>query len=326
LAQTFTDFEIIIVDDCSPDASPEICEEYAQKYSRIKVIHNPCNKGLPQTRKVGLDAASGDYILFVDSDDWIEPNMLELLYNKAVSDDLDMVYCGIYRNTDTEQKNYNSPFLDDKIEMIKQISVWDKFTPSLCNKLIKHEIYSKIVFPTASVGEDHQISIQTIHYAEKIGYITEFLYHYYYNTVSLSNSSNYTKLLNRYTNEFCIAEWVIEFLKANYSGYFKFFEPELSLYINSVKMHFIFEKPIRDFNKLHELYPDSNHNIFNSLYRETIIKKTIFFLALYNISLASILADINTVITFALRGIYRILIPKNIRNIIWKKRNMQFDL
>jgi glycosyltransferase involved in cell wall biosynthesis len=316
LAQTFTGFEIIIVDDCSPDASPEICEEYAKKDGRITVIHNPHNKGLPQARKIGLDATSGDYILFVDSDDWIESNMLELLYNKAIDDDLDMVYCGMYRNTATVQDKFDLILLDDKIEMAKQITIWGNFTPSLCNKLIRHEIYRKIVFPAANYGEDRQIILQAIHYASKIGYIQTALYHYYVNNDSLSN--NNSEALQRYADKYEITAWSIQFMENNYGGNFDMFEPELSAYINSLKLHFVQEKPIRDTSKLDELYPVSNKQIFNPAWNEALYNKIILFLAVNKLTcLAYPLSDFFN----ALKKIYRLIIPKNIRAIIWVKRH-----
>jgi glycosyltransferase involved in cell wall biosynthesis len=96
LAQTFTDFECILVDDYSSDNSLSICEEYAKKDTRIRIIRNEQNRGLPQVRKIGFAIASGGYILYIDSDDWIENNMLEKMYGKAVSADYDIVWCNYY--------------------------------------------------------------------------------------------------------------------------------------------------------------------------------------------------------------------------------------
>jgi glycosyltransferase involved in cell wall biosynthesis len=325
LAQTFRDFEIILVDDCSPDGSPAICEEYAQKDRRITVIHNAKNEGSSQTRKVGLEAAHGDYILFVDSDDWIESNMLELLYNKAIDDDLDMVCCLFYRNTDTKQSIIEFPFLDDKIEMIKEIAAWTGFSPSVWNKLIKNEICQKINFPTAGYGEDRQIVVQAIHYASRIGYVKTALYHYYSNSSSWCNSSS--KVMQRYADEYEIALWVIKFLHNNYSGYFDIFEPELSAYINSLKLHFVQEKPIRDISKLRELYPVSDKQIFNTAWNGSFCNKILLFLAVNHFSVISyFFTDMINFIKMIFKIVYRLLIPANIRHSIWKKRNIKDDL
>jgi glycosyltransferase involved in cell wall biosynthesis len=326
LAQTFTDFELILVDDCSTDASPAICDDYAGKDTRIKVIHNAQNQGSSKSRKTGIDAiiskVGGGYILFVDSDDWIENDMLETMYKKAVSDDLDMVYCGIYESTDTGQQEYCSPFLDDKIEMIKQIVIWQNFSPAVWNKLVKHEIYQKVNFPDVNYGEDRQITIQTIHYANKIGYTRRKLYHYYKNENSLCNSSDRSKILQRHLDESEIAAWMINFLYNNYNSYFSVFEPELSDYINSLKLRFAQEKSIRNFSIFHELYPPSNRCIFSSTWRELFVNKVILSLSVHVQTF--ILADILNAIFHAARTLYKTIIPKNIRNIVRQKRNNKF--
>ena len=102
LAQTFTDFELLLIDDGSPDRSGEICDEYAQKDSRIRVIHKE-NGGVSSARQRGLDEAVGEYTIHVDSDDWVEPNMLEELYKKAKQDDADIVICDYFNNIGTKQ-------------------------------------------------------------------------------------------------------------------------------------------------------------------------------------------------------------------------------
>jgi glycosyltransferase involved in cell wall biosynthesis len=319
LAQTFTDFELILVDDCSPDGSPAICDGYARKDPRVKVIHNVQNKGCPQSRRTGLDVSAGDYVLFADSDDWMENDMLETMCGKAINDDLDMVYCGIYRNTDAAQSEFNSPFLDDKIEMVKQIIAWQNFTPAVWNKLIKREIYQKVNFPCANLGEDRQITLQTIYYANKIGYIKKNLCHYYKNEDSLCNSSDTSWMLQRLLDEAEIASWVIDFLYKNYSTYFNLFEPELSDYINSLKLRFAREKSIRNFSVFHDLYPPSNRRIFSPTWRETVINKVVLFLSLRTRTFIAV--DILDMVVHAVKATYRIIIPKNLRSVIWKKRN-----
>jgi glycosyltransferase involved in cell wall biosynthesis len=329
LAQTFRDFEIILVDDCSPDASPAICDEYAGKNTAtttgsgggggVKVMHNPQNKGLSQARKVGLDAAVGDYILFVDSDDWIESNMLELLYNKATDDDLDMVYCGFYNNTDKKQDEFDFDYIDDKFKIIKGIVCCIHFHWIIWNKLVKRDIYNKIFFTTASYGEDIQISFQIMHYIEKFGYIKKSLYHYYYNINSFSNDNS--RYFQRILGIYEITLWIVNFCYNNYRSRFSVFEPELSAHINSIKLQFVLEKSIRDTSKLHELYPVSKKRIFNIAWREPVYNKIILFIAVNNFAWLSYLSVdfINMV-----KKIYRLVIPQNIRSIIMRMRKNDF--
>ena len=91
LSQTFTDFELILVNDGSPDNCGAICDEYAQKDNRVRVFHKE-NGGVSSARNLGLDNAKGEWITFVDSDDWLKPGCLEQLTNKL---DADMIKCGI---------------------------------------------------------------------------------------------------------------------------------------------------------------------------------------------------------------------------------------
>ena len=92
LAQTFTDFELILIDDGSPDRCGEICDEYAARDSRIIVIHQE-NQGVSAARNAGLDIAAGEFIGFVDSDDWIEPEMYTAMLNEKQAHDVDVVFC-----------------------------------------------------------------------------------------------------------------------------------------------------------------------------------------------------------------------------------------
>ena len=94
LAQTFTDFELILVDDGSPDSSGAMCDQFAEQDQRVKVIHKE-NGGLSDARNAGIEIATGEYLGFVDSDDYIADDMYELLYTNIVKD-ADLSICGIY--------------------------------------------------------------------------------------------------------------------------------------------------------------------------------------------------------------------------------------
>ena len=94
LKQTFTDFELILVDDGSPDRCPQICDSYAKKDTRVQVIHKE-NGGLVSARKAGLIASMGTYVTYVDGDDWIEPDMYEVLLTAAIGQEADMVVSGL---------------------------------------------------------------------------------------------------------------------------------------------------------------------------------------------------------------------------------------
>ena len=97
LAQTFTDFELLLVDDGSPDNSGAICDEYAARDSRVKVFHKE-NGGVSSARQMGLDNSLGEYVIHADPDDWVEPDMLQELYSEAQQSGADMVICDFYIN------------------------------------------------------------------------------------------------------------------------------------------------------------------------------------------------------------------------------------
>lgn len=114
LAQTFRDFELILVDDGSPDRCPQMCDEWAQRDNRIQVIHKK-NGGLPDARNAGIAAATGAYLAFVDSDDWVEPDFLETLYQGMVGNGADVVQCAYRRVYETRMQTYrNAPRVMDR--------------------------------------------------------------------------------------------------------------------------------------------------------------------------------------------------------------------
>jgi glycosyltransferase involved in cell wall biosynthesis len=140
LAQTFTDFECILIDDGSPDNCPAICDEYAKKDRRIIVIHQE-NKGVSAARNIGLDIAKGEWIGFVDSDDWCDEGMFQFLYENALKYDADVSICGIRRvsNTGNERiiKHKKSICTLNRNEAIIKMFTPGAFGGYSWNKLIK---------------------------------------------------------------------------------------------------------------------------------------------------------------------------------------------
>ena len=281
LNQTFTEFECILVDDCSLDNCPAICDEYALKDQRIKVIHNQKNQGSSLSRQIGLAKAAGDYILFVDSDDWIEPDMLEVMYAKAIEGDFDTVFCDCYEESTgivcTNRPTNNSI---DKITLIKQLFS-EEIRPSLPFQLIKRDLFSKVLFPQASCAEDWFITTQIIHYAERISYIPVTFYHYCCNPKSLTrNNLLEVKKLNENYRNYSL---IVNFLKDKYND-ISIFDPELSNFVNKVKTGIILNKRTRkEVYRLFELYPYSNKLIFNRKSTFPIYHKILLFLATKNI-------------------------------------------
>lgn len=181
LAQTFTDFEVLLIDDGSPDRSGEICDEYAYKDSRIRVIHKS-NGGVSSARQCGLDHAQGEYVIHADPDDWVESEMLEELYRiaKEGDADADMVICDYYVNFGQKQsyKKQEPSALDS--EAIQR-ELFQQLHGSCCNKLVSRACYSEnnVKFPEGiSFCEDLVFNVRLLQYAKCIRYLPLAFYHY----------------------------------------------------------------------------------------------------------------------------------------------------
>ena len=273
LAQTFTDFECIMIDDCSPDECPEICDDFARKNNKIKVIHNENNKGIALTRKIGLDASTGEYVLYVDSDDYIEKNMIEKMYKTAVAEGLDFLACDYFYEKENNVKIFCNKFsnINEKTSVIKDI-IAIRIIAGLWNKLVKRDLYLKAVYPKYNFSEDYVINIQNIYNSNKIGFIDIPLYHYVYNNNSLS--ANKDIWLRRLTEENKNWQIIIAYLREKYGKNLKIFEPELSRRINGIKNKYLQNKELRFKRELFKLYPESK---FCSKYFLGLIKKMIKF-------------------------------------------------
>ena len=196
--QSYTNLEIVVVDDGSTDGSGKICDAYASKDRRIKVIHRK-NGGLSAARNEGLDAATGEFLGFVDSDDWVEHNACELFYNIATQQDFDIVISdyNICNNNNITIKNVKlreERMLSDILLEINNCSVWNKF--------IRRKLFSKfnVIFPTANMGEDLAIISQLFVNNIKVGKINNTLYNYFVNPNSISLIQDKNSYIRRYND------------------------------------------------------------------------------------------------------------------------------
>lgn len=189
IAQTFTDWELILVDDGSPDSSGRICDVYADQDFRIRVIHKQ-NGGVSAARQTGLDAAQGEYVIHADPDDWIDSNMLEELYAKAKQTDADVVICDYYTNSG-EKQTYNKQE-PTSLESKKVLcDLFQQLHGSCCNKLARRVCYSRycIRFPEGiNYCEDLLTWVQFFKNEDvKIAYLPKAFYHYWQNPNSITN-------------------------------------------------------------------------------------------------------------------------------------------
>ena len=169
IEQTYNNIEIILIDDGSTDNSSEICDEYAEMDSRIRVIHKK-NEGVSIARNTGIDASTGEYIKFVDSDDWIEKDCCETLVNIIEKENVDLVICGL--NVFQDNKLLRTPHLDNRKIDIKigftEYKYISKVFASPCNKLYKKEkILSKFKEDQSS-GEDLMFNLNYLREISKV--------------------------------------------------------------------------------------------------------------------------------------------------------------
>ncbi|SOY31612.1 putative glycosyltransferase EpsJ [Acetatifactor muris] len=207
LSQTFKDFEVILVDDGSKDNCPEICDNYAAEDNRVKVIHKE-NGGLVNARNTGIRAATGEYICYVDGDDWIAENLLQVMWDKAVRDyKPDMIAFGMikkFKNKEVEIPQIVSEGLYDKGKLEKEIypyMIYDKRQSffkgliflSACTKIYKKAVLEKH-FCTEEhihIGEDAAFIYDCAYASESIYFCRDNLY--YYNRL---NSDSMTGVYN----------------------------------------------------------------------------------------------------------------------------------
>lgn len=154
LAQTFTDFELFLVDDGSPDKCGDICDEYAKKDDRIIVIHKK-NGGLSDARNIAIDRASGDYLTFIDSDDYVAENHLESMYRALLETDSDIAITNMSSVTgSTLNHNHYNPTNHMKILNSKEEIFQTIYKPCACGKLYKKYVFSGIRYPVGRLYED----------------------------------------------------------------------------------------------------------------------------------------------------------------------------
>lgn len=215
ITQKFKDFELILVNDGSSDSSGLICDEYAKKDTRIKVIHKT-NAGQSSARNLGLSEAKGDYIGFVDSDDWIHEEMYDNLIKSAFGHDMDIVACNFWvMDANDNLTPYNKKPFDikyDRDSAMNEIYTNKVLTFSPCNKIYKRELFVDLKFKEGIIFEDLDISYKLIYRSKKIAYLKECLYYYRYNI----NSTLKSKFTRKRLDEFHVRLDLYRFYKQKY--------------------------------------------------------------------------------------------------------------
>lgn len=180
--QSYQNMEIILVDDGSPDNCPKMCDDWAEKDNRIKVIHKE-NGGLSDARNAGLKVAMGEYISFVDSDDWIAKDFYEFLIRVLTENSADIAECGVYLVNDKKEVLQKRGIKEEvltlnRIEALKRLLLEDGVYQTVWNKLYKRTIVQGILFEVGKYHEDEYWTYQVFDRIEKMAVINQPGYYY----------------------------------------------------------------------------------------------------------------------------------------------------
>lgn len=181
LSQTYKNIEIVLIDDGSPDNCGLICDNYAEKEQRIRVIHKE-NGGLSDARNVGIELATGEYLMFVDSDDWIDYDMVEILHKVSVYKKADIVECSyrsIFNDRIEEETNCTADIITgDRIFALEGMLDWKYFKAVAWNKLYHRSVFSDIRYPKGKYHEDEFTTYKYFYNAKRLCYVDVSKYNY----------------------------------------------------------------------------------------------------------------------------------------------------
>lgn len=269
--QTLKEIEIIIVNDGSTDSTLNIINNLALKDSRIKIIDKK-NEGSIEARKSGLELANGEYILFVDGDDWLELGAIELLYKKSVENNLDILIYNAYSSYDDRKEQFNI-FNKNLTEDMFECLLLGKIQPCLWSKFIKLEYIknNNVEFVSdISYAEDLATTASLFMHNPNLGYLNDYLYNYY------QRDNSITKTVN---NRVLEIDEAIKFIKRKmkekglYNKYKDEYEYMIYTHIIENQLLSIYYKYESIGKKLHKQYKDNNININKNKYIKEKIAK-----------------------------------------------------
>jgi glycosyltransferase involved in cell wall biosynthesis len=202
LSQTCTDFEIIAVDDCSPDQSGEITTRVLSSQDKVawKLVTNERNQGLAETRRIAAMEATGDYVLCVDSDDYVHPNLIERVTEEAIEHDADVVIFAATNVNPDGTVNYQIDSDDKVISGVEAVErIMDLSLQAYCwNKLVRRPIFVGVHHPSGLIYEDICVSVQTLGMSKTVRLIPDRLYFYVLRDCGISTRFN-PKILDLFT-------------------------------------------------------------------------------------------------------------------------------
>lgn len=304
LNQTYSNLEIILVDDGSPDNCPAICDEFALKDSRIKVIHQK-NGGLSSARNTGIEIAQGEYIGFIDSDDFIAPNFYEYLLNNALTHHADISECGFIKVAEDNMNSFTFPPIDNAIVSVtNNIGALERLfsedfntyvnTVVVWNKLYKRSLFQSIRYPLNKISEDEFTTYKLLYGVHQFVTSSALLHAYVQRSSSIMGktfSSKRFDLFDAYEEAIsffdkfslfdielkCMGrylETIIEFIEKAYKVSSN--ETTYMLKILETKYNLLYPR-IKNFIKLYPEFNDKNLYFSNLSYQYENLMHTSFY-------------------------------------------------
>lgn len=237
LNQTYKNLEILFINDCSIDNSIQIIESFKEalleKYGRVQVLSHSYNKGVAAARNTGLDNATGDYIYYVDADDYIDHDAIEQLVNEAIKENADIVGCNWNLTFSKNERTMNQPHFTSPLEAIEKM-LYGVMRWNLWMFLVKRDLYTKneIQFiPGQNIGEDMLVMFKLFVNAQKVCFLNKALYHYRQDNASSLTKTQSDTHLQQVT--FNVSEVEKYLLKSKYreeiEGLINFFKLNIKL-------------------------------------------------------------------------------------------------
>ncbi len=209
--QTYKNLEIILVDDGSPDRCPKICDDYAKMDNRIKIVHKK-NGGLSDARNAGIVAATGEYMSFIDSDDYVALDFIETLYNAMVSENSDIVECSIVKfYEDNQFDDYNDDLAITNFGTVQGLSALIAEIPFhqyVWNKLYKSELVLDVPFAVGKLNEDEFWTYQIFGQAKKVTRLNKTMYYYFQRESSIMGNKYNLRRLDALEGKFSRQKYI----------------------------------------------------------------------------------------------------------------------
>lgn len=313
--QTIDDIEYIFVNDGTPDNSMMILNEiirndYPHKKEQIKIIDQGINRGIANTRNKGLKAATSDYIIFCDSDDWVLPNMCEEMLDRAIEEDADIVVADLFLVRANKTKYWKQPFSLNLDDWVRNNLNGTLFSGN-GNKLIRRDLFTKNSLKYAeniNMWEDFLITIKLFHYAKNVSYINKAYYHY----IRFNENSLTHKVTNKSLHAMAKAMMDLESFLSHANTLEKYKEDLIYAKL-ALKTFLLKHRNKTTLRRYSTLFPETNEYIF-SCPNISFARKLRLYFASRNLLLLFRLTDASSISMRYCRDTIRMMNKRNLAN------------